>query len=108
MGFWDRLDCSYAQERQSSRLTTRWNGPGIGRQKREKAVMRELENACEGAVPGRSLVPAAHLCWRKVQASEGSSQPLGAIPNLKEPIRPAAAPTLKPRSLEPPSGLPGR
>jgi hypothetical protein len=40
-------------------LTTRWSGPGIQRQRQEVIKMGQPEEACEGAIAGRSLVPAA-------------------------------------------------
>ena len=35
-------------------LTTRWNGPGMLRQKQEEIEIRVPGKACEGAIPGRS------------------------------------------------------
>ncbi len=40
-------------------LTTRWSGPGMRRPLRVKEKIGEPGKACEDAIPGRSLVPAA-------------------------------------------------
>jgi hypothetical protein len=38
----------------SGSLTTRWNGPGMLRQKQEIIEMRGSGSVCTGAIPGRS------------------------------------------------------
>jgi hypothetical protein len=51
-------------------------GPEIRRQLRVKEKIGEPGKACEGAIPGRSLVPAAP--WPDRQGRQArSSQPLG-------------------------------
>ncbi len=40
--------------RNRNRLTTRWSGPGIQRQKQEMIGIRVLGSGCEGTIPGRS------------------------------------------------------
>ena len=40
--------------RGAQRLTTRWSGPGMPRQKQQMKAIRVQLRACEMAIPGRS------------------------------------------------------